>query len=218
MKTIILCGGRGMRLQEETEFRPKPLVPIGGRPILWHIMKTYAHYGYREFVLCLGYKGEIIKDYFLNYEAMSNDFTIHLGLSNHIHYNNEHQEQNFSITLAETGLDTMTGGRIKRAAKYIEDETFMVTYGDGIADIDITALIQFHKDHGKLATLTAVHPVSRFGILSLDSAARITHFSEKPRTDEWINAGYFVFNRKVFDYLKNDRCVLEREPLEQLAG
>jgi len=207
-----------MRLQEETEFRPKPLIPIGGRPILWHIMKTYAHYGVREFVLCLGYRGEMIKEYFLSYEAMSNDFTVRLGHRRSIDFNNAHKEQDFTITLAGTGLETMTGGRIKRVERYVEGDTFMVTYGDGVADIDIRALVEYHHQHGRLATLTAVHPSSRFGILTLDDNSAVLSFAEKPRMEEWISAGFFVFNRRVFDYLKGDDCVLEREPLERLAG
>ena len=167
MKTIILCGGRGMRLQEETEYRPKPLVTIGGQPILWHIMKTYAHYGFREFVLCLGYRGQMFKEYFLNYESASNDFTVHLGDNYSIKYDETHEEQEYVVTLADTGLETMTGGRVKRVEKYIDEDTFMVTYGDGIADIDIRALMEFHQQHGRLATVTAVHPYSRIGILSL---------------------------------------------------
>ena len=217
MKTIVLCGGRGMRLQEETEFRPKPLIPIGGRPILWHIMKTYAHYGFREFVLCLGYRGEMIKDYFLNYEAMNSDFTVRLGHRYSIAFNNAHEEQDFVVTLAKTGLETMTGGRIKRVEKYINDDTFMVTYGDGVADIDIRALVEYHHHHGRLATVTAVHSLSRFGILKLDDNSGVLNFAEKPQMEEWISAGFFVFNQRVFDYLKGDDCVLEREPLERLA-
>lgn len=218
MKAIILCGGRGMRLQEETEFRPKPLIPIGGRPILWHIMKTYAHHGFREFVLCLGYRGEMIKDYFLNYEAISSNFTIRLGHRHSLDYNDAHKEQDFTITLADTGLETMTGGRIKRVEKYIEENTFMMTYGDGVADIDIQALMEYHHQHGRLATVTVVHPFSRFGMLALDDNSAVLSFAEKPQMEEWISAGFFVFNRKVFDYLKGDDCVLEREPLERLAG
>jgi len=217
MKVVILCGGRGMRLQEETEFRPKPLIPVGGRPILWHIMKTYAHYGFREFILCLGYRGEMIKDYFLNYEAMSSDFTIRLGHHYSIDYNNVHKEQDFLVTLAETGLETMTGGRLKRTEKYTDGDTFMVTYGDGVADIDIRALVEYHRQHGRLATVTAVHPPSRFGILALNDNSKVLSFAEKPQMGEWINAGFFVFNRKVFDYLEGDDCILEREPLERLA-
>ncbi|MBL7062452.1 MAG: glucose-1-phosphate cytidylyltransferase [Dehalococcoidia bacterium] len=217
MKTIILCGGRGMRLQEETEFRPKPLIPIGGRPILWHIMKTYAHYGFREFVLCLGYRGEMIKDYFLNYEAMSSDFTIRLGHQYSLNYNDAHREQDFVVTLAETGLETMTGGRIKQVERYVEGDTFMVTYGDGVADIDIEALVEYHQQHGRLATVTAVHPVSRFGMLTLDDNSAVLNFTEKPQIEGWVNAGFFVFSRKVFDYLAGDDCFLEQEPLERLA-
>lgn len=217
MKVVILCGGRGMRLQEETEFRPKPLIPIGGRPILWHIMKTYAHYGFRDFVLCLGYRGEMIKDYFLNYEAMSSDFTIRLGHGHSLNYDDVHKEQDFIITLAETGLETMTGGRIKRVEKYIDGDAFMVTYGDGVADVDIRALVEYHRQHGRPATVTAVHPPSRFGILTLNDNSKVLSFAEKPQMGEWINAGFFVFNRKVFDYLKGDDCILEREPLERLA-
>jgi len=217
MKTIILCGGRGMRLNEETEFRPKALVPVGGRPILWHIMKTYAFYGYRDFVLCLGYRGEKIREYFLNYEAMCNDFTIRLGQQHCIGYNEAHNEQDFRVTLADTGLETMTGGRIRRAEKYIKDETLMVTYGDGVADIDIRALVEYHHQHGRLATLTVVHPFSRFGIVTLDANSAVLHFAEKPQAEEWVNAGFFVFNRRVFDYLRGDDCILEREPLERLA-
>jgi glucose-1-phosphate cytidylyltransferase len=217
MKTIILCGGRGMRLQEETEFRPKPLIPVGGRPILWHIMKTYAHYGFREFLLCLGYRGDMIKEYFLNYEAMSNDFTIRLGQGHSIAYDQTHGEQDFRVSLADTGLETMTGGRVKRVEKYLEEDTFMVTYGDGVADINLKALVDFHRQHGRLATLTVVHPFSRFGIVTLDANSAVLHFAEKPQVDEWVNAGFFVFNRRVFDYLGGDDCILEREPLERLA-
>jgi glucose-1-phosphate cytidylyltransferase len=217
MKTIILCGGRGMRLNEETEFRPKPLIPVGGRPILWHIMKTYAHYGFREFVLCLGYRGEMIKEYFLNYEAMSNDFTIRLGQRCSIAYDDAHGEQDFRVTLADTGLDTMTGGRIKKVQKYMDGDAFMVTYGDGVSDIDLEALVEFHRRHGRLATSTVVHPFSRFGVVTLDATSAVLHFAEKPQVEEWVNAGFFVFNRRVFDYLAGDDCILEREPLERLA-
>ena len=217
MKVVILCGGKGMRLIEETEFRPKPLIPIGGRPILWHIMKIYSHYGFHQFVLCLGYRGEMIKDYFLNYEAMSNDFTIRLGNRNSLDYHGAHTEQDFMITLADTGLETMTGGRIKRVAPYVEDDTFMVTYGDGLSDLDIGALVEYHNQHGRLATVTVAYSFSRFGIVSLDENSLVREFAEKPEVENWINAGFFVFNRRVFDYLQSDDCVLEREPLERLA-
>ncbi len=218
MKVIVLCGGLGTRLREETEFRPKPLVEIGGHPILWHIMKTYAHAGFRDFVLCLGYRGNMIKEYFLNYEAMNSDFTICLGRNSKIEYTYDHLEQDFRVTLADTGLNTMTGGRVKRVEKHIEGNTFMLTYGDGVSDVDINRLLAFHKSHGKLATVTAVVPSSRFGIVETDSASRVTSFLEKPKSQGRASAGYFVFERKVFDYLGGDNCVLEREPLERLAA
>lgn len=218
MKVVILCGGLGTRLREETEFRPKPMVDVGRRPILWHIMKIYSHFGFREFVLCLGYRGNVIREYFLNYEAMNSDFTIRLGERHTISYLEPHAEQGFSVTLAETGHDTMTGGRIKRAAKYLDDDTFMVTYGDGLADVDVRALLDFHRRHGRLATVTSVRPVSRFGMIEVDEKQkRVLHFTEKPVIDGWISAGFFVFNRDVLDYLTGDDCVLEREPLEHLA-
>lgn len=217
MKVVILCGGQGTRLREETEYRPKPLVDVGGKPILWHIMKTYAHYGFREFVLCLGYRGQMIKDYFLNYEAMNNDFTINLGRMHAVGYHDAHEEQNFTVTLTETGLNTMTGGRVRRAARYLTGDTFMVTYGDGLLDVDVSKVLAFHESHGKLATVTSVHPMSRFGVLSVTEDGTVAKFSEKPVSEDWINAGYFVFDRRVLDYLGGDDCILEREPLERLA-
>jgi glucose-1-phosphate cytidylyltransferase len=212
---VILCGGMGTRLREETEYKPKPMVEIGGRPILWHIMKIYAHYGFREFIICLGYKGAMIKEYFLNYEVMCNDCTVHLGKENMISYQSHHEEQNFKVSLVETGLNTMTGGRIKRIESFIKTDNFMVTYGDGLADINIKELIKFHNSHGKLATLTATLAQSRYGILNLSENNQVQSFREKVEKD-WINGGFFVFNRKLFDYLDND-CVLERAPLEKLA-
>ena len=217
MKTIILCGGQGTRLREETEFRPKPLVEVGGYPILWHIMKLYAHHGYRDFVLCLGYRGNMIKEYFLNYQAMSNDFTIRLGPQSQITYHDAHQEQDFRITLADTGLATMTGGRVKRVEKYIDDDIVMVTYGDGVTDLDLGSLVRFHQSHNRLATVTTVRPLSRFGILNMDDSGAVVKFAEKPQSESWISAGFFVFDRRVFDYLGGDDCVLEQEPLAMLA-
>jgi glucose-1-phosphate cytidylyltransferase len=213
---VILCGGLGTRLREETEFKPKPMVEIGGKPVLWHIMKTYAYYGFRRFILCLGYKGDLIKDYFLNYEAMSNDFTIHLGQENKLAYQSNHHEEDFDVTVVDTGLKTMTGGRIKRIERFIDSDTFMVTYGDGLANVDIGALVAFHYQHGKLATLTATRPPSRYGILEMAADSQVQRFREKVQA-EWINGGFLVFNRRVFDYLDSD-CVLEREPLERLAA
>jgi len=213
---VILCGGMGTRMREETEFKPKPMVEIGGRPILWHIMKVYAQHGFHRFILCLGYKGNIIKDYFVNYEAMSNDFTIHLGREHQVAFQSDHAEQHFEITLVDTGLRTMTGGRVKRVERFVDMDTFMVTYGDGLADVDIGALVNFHTSHGKLATLTATRPPSRYGLLDLSDDNRVTRFREKVQAD-WINGGFFVFNRRVFDYL-DPECVLENKPLERLAA
>lgn len=218
MKVVILCGGLGTRMREETEFRPKPLVDLGGRPILWHIMKLYAHYGFRDFVLCLGYRGNMIKEYFLNYEAMNNDFTICLGKRAQIQFNDNHEEQDFWVTLAETGADSMTGGRLKRVERYLKnEERFMVTYGDGVSDVDVAKLLEFHAAHGKLATVTTFRPVSRFGILDINNSNQVMSFIEKPKSDAWASAGFFVFERKILDYLDGDECVLEREPLEKLA-
>lgn len=218
LKVVILCGGQGTRLREETEFRPKPMVLIGQKPILWHIMKLYAHHGYRQFILCLGYRGQMIKEYFLNYESMNNDFTIHLGPKTRIDYLDSHAEQDFQVTLADTGQDTMTGGRIKRVERHVDGDTFMVTYGDGLSDVDIARLVSFHRSHGRLATVTAMQPPSRFGMLAISGDGRVTSFAEKPRMDGWASAGFFVLNRRVFDYLGSDHCVLEREPLEKLAA
>jgi glucose-1-phosphate cytidylyltransferase len=208
----------GTRLREETEFRPKPMVEIGGRPILWHIMKFYAHYGFSDFVLCLGYRGNVIKEYFLNYEAMNNDFSICLGEKSQIEYHGLHTEQGFSVTLADTGPDSMTGGRIQKIRKYVDGETFMLTYGDGVSNVDVGRLVEFHKSHGKIATVTSVPPISRFGVIELSDQNRVRSFNEKPKTDAWINAGFFVLNPGVFDFLGGDDCIFEREPLERLAA
>lgn len=218
MKVVVLCGGAGTRLREETEFRPKPMVEVGGRPILWHIMKTYAHYGFQDFVLCLGYRGTIIREYFLNYEAMNNDFTICLGEKSKILYHDLHAEQGFRVTLAETGAESMTGGRIARIQKYIDEDTFLLTYGDGVSDVNIAQLVEFHKSHGRLATVTTVAPISRFGMIELGAGSHVQSFNEKPKTDGWMSAGYFVLNRGVFDYLAGDDCIFERQPLERLAA
>ncbi len=193
------------------------MVDVGERPILWHIMKTYAHYGFQDFVLCLGYRGQTIKDYFLNYEAMNNDFSICLGERSQIRYYGAHKEQGFQITLADTGLESMTGGRIRKIQKYITGDTFLLTYGDGVSDVNIRDVVEFHKNHGKLATVTTVPPVSRFGIVELEEN-RVRKFVEKPRSEGWMSAGYFVLERGVFDYLGGDDCVFEREPLERLAA
>ncbi|HHL38944.1 MAG TPA: glucose-1-phosphate cytidylyltransferase [Deltaproteobacteria bacterium] len=217
MQVVILCGGMGTRLKEETEFRPKPMVEIGGKPILWHIMKIYSHYGFKEFILCLGYKGSIIKEYFLNYEYMTNDFTIELGSEKSITVHNARNNHDWKVTLAETGLDTLTGGRIKRIEKYIEGDTFFATYGDGLADIDIRELLAFHRRSGKTATLTGFHPISRFGVIEVDKDYTVERFREKPRLDGLISGGFFVFNRKIFDYIDGDDSILERQPMHRLA-
>lgn len=218
MKVVILCGGQGTRLREETEFRPKPLVEVGGRPVLWHIMKLYANYGYREFVLCLGYRGNMIKEYFLNYEAMNNDFTIILGKHAQLDFNGRHQEQNFKVTLADTGQETMTGGRLRRVAKYLDSNTFLLTYGDGLSNVNVMELVNYHKSHGKLATVTTVKPYSRFGILNLDETGLVQGFHEKPQVEGWASAGFLVLEREVLDYIDGDTCSLEKEPLERLAA
>jgi glucose-1-phosphate cytidylyltransferase len=218
MKVVVLCGGLGTRLREETEFRPKPMVEIGGRPILWHIMKIYAHYGMRDFILCLGYRGNIIKEYFLNYEAMNNDFRICLGRQSHIEFMGAHKEQHFEVTLADTGQDTMTGGRLQQVARYIgKDDTFLLTYGDGLSDVNIRSLVEFHQSHGKIATVTSVAPISRFGMMEADETGKVQRFMEKPRANGMISAGYFVLSRRIFDYLTGPNCILEREPMERLA-
>lgn len=216
-KVVILCGGLGTRLREETEYRPKPMVDVGGRPILWHIMKTYAHYKFTDFVLALGYRGTFIKEYFLNYEAMNNDFTIGLGPKEGMEFHDAHTEVGYKVTLSDTGADTMTGGRIKRLSRYVQNETFMATYGDGLMDIDLGKLMAFHRSHGKLATVTVVRPRSRFGIIDVSPENAVQSFAEKPVVGDWVNAGYFIFEPQVLDYIDNDATILEREPLERLA-
>jgi glucose-1-phosphate cytidylyltransferase len=217
MKTVILCGGLGTRLREETEYRPKPMVEIGGKPILWHIMKTYAHFGFTEFVLCLGYRGNMIKEYFLNYRPMVSDFSIILGSrGEQLRYHSDHEERDFSVTMVDTGLETLTGGRLKRVEPYVDGETFMATYGDGLADIDIARLLQFHRSHGKTATVTAIRPTSRFGGLEIGPDHQVLSFKEKPRSEEWISGGFFVFERRMFECL-DENCTLEQEPLSELA-
>ncbi|HHY87225.1 MAG TPA: glucose-1-phosphate cytidylyltransferase [Verrucomicrobia bacterium] len=217
MKVVIFCGGLGTRLREETEFRPKPMVPIGERPIVWHIMKIYAYYGHKDFILCLGYKGEIIKDFFRNYHWNTSDVTLRLGSRPRIRYHNKHDEEDWSVTLVDTGEATLTGGRLKRVLPYIKDDTFLVTYGDGLADIDINASIAFHRKHKKIMTLTAVHPVGRFGDLEL-SGSLVTAFSEKSEKQKgYINGGFFVMNRRIGEYLTGDECALEQEPMNRLV-
>ena len=217
MKVLLLAGGLGTRLSEETELKPKPMVEIGGKPILWHIMKIYSHYGYNEFVILLGYKGYYIKEYFVNYFLHQSDITIDIQ-NNKLDIHNTSSEP-WKITLLDTGLHTMTGGRVKRAEDFIGNEPFMLTYGDGIGDIDISKLLHFHKSHGKLITMTSAQPDGRFGALDINSENRVLEFKEKPKGDgSWINAGYFVCEPKVFEYItKEDQTIFEQEPLINLA-
>lgn len=219
IKVIILCGGRGARFREATEYRPKPLIEIGEKAILWHIMKIYAHHGYQDFTLCLGYKGEMIKKYFLDYQLMNSDFTIKLGDKNKAELHSLSQEQDWKITMAETGLNTMTGARIKRIEKYIDSDLFMLTYGDAVADINIERLVDFHLAHNRIGTITAVRPLSRFGELRAGSDHIVKEFREKAVIHgNRVNGGFFVFDRRLFNYVTDDdNCVFEREPLERLA-
>lgn len=216
MKVVLLAGGFGTRLSEETEIKPKPMVEIGGKPILWHIMKLYSHYGFNEFVICLGYKGYVIKEYFNNYFLHMADVTFDM-VENKMEVHHKHAEP-WKITLVDTGANTMTGGRIKRVQPYIGDESFMVTYGDGVSDVDINALVEFHKSHGKIGTMTAVQPSGRFGSLVMGENNSIKSFKEKPKGDgAWINGGFFVFQPEIFDYIDGDLTVFEKSPLENLA-
>lgn len=216
MKAVILAGGFGTRLSEETVLKPKPMVEIGGKPILWHIMKIYSHFGYNDFVICLGYKGYIIKEYFANYFLHMADVTFDME-HNTMDVHNKNAEP-WRVTLIDTGENTMTGGRVKRVAEYINSDTFMLTYGDGVGDIDIAALVADHKKHGKLATVTAVQPSGRFGALNIETNNHITGFQEKPKGDgAWINGGFFVLEPEVLDYIDGDGTVWERGPLERLA-
>jgi glucose-1-phosphate cytidylyltransferase len=219
MKVVVLCGGLGTRLREETEFRPKPMVEIGGRPILWHIMKIFGHHGLREFVLCLGYKGNLIKEYFLNYEAMNNDVTVQLGTRSSVTYHGEHAEQDYAVTLADTGPTAQTGARIKKVERFIDGPRCLVTYGDGLANVDIGKLLAFHESHRRLVTITTVRTPGRFGSIDANEQGQVERFREKPPEDAWVSAGYMVFERGAFDYLTtDDSCILERQPLEKLAA
>jgi glucose-1-phosphate cytidylyltransferase len=217
MKAFILAGGYGTRLSEITDLKPKPMVEIGGKPILWHILKIFSHYGVNEFVILLGYKGYVIKEYFYNYYLHQSDVTIDLATNNIEIHNNT--SENWKVTLLDTGLDTLTGGRLKRATPYIQKgEPFLMTYGDGLANVDIHKLLEFHQKHGKLATMTAIQPEGRFGALDITTDNRIKSFVEKPKGDgAWVNGGFFVLDPKVLDYIEGDYTVFEKEPLENLA-
>ncbi|GEO11613.1 glucose-1-phosphate cytidylyltransferase [Segetibacter aerophilus] len=217
MKVVLLAGGLGTRLSEETSIRPKPMVEIGGMPILWHIMKIYSAHGFNDFIVCLGYKGYVIKEYFANYFLHKSDVTIDLS-NNSVHVHDS-QAEPWKITLVDTGNETMTGGRIKRIQPHVENEDFLLTYGDGVSDVNLTELVAFHKNANKLITVTAVQPSGKFGALNIDQNKLVNTFTEKPKGDgSWINGGFFVCRPGVFNYIKNDRTVWEKEPLEQIAS
>jgi glucose-1-phosphate cytidylyltransferase len=218
MKVVLLAGGLGTRLTEETTIKPKPMVEIGGKPIIWHIMKIYSYYGFNDFVICLGYKGHIIKEYFINYFLYNSDITVELHNNQlDIHYTNS---ESFKVTLVDTGNDTNTAGRIKKIKKYITEENFMLTYGDGVSDIDINKLIAFHQEQGKLATLTAIQLPGRFGSVTIEDDNSISSFWEKGNSEDfWINGGYFILNKRIFDYLEGDMELIqwEKKPLTDIA-
>jgi glucose-1-phosphate cytidylyltransferase len=216
MKVVILAGGLGTRISEETHLKPKPMIEIGDKPILWHIMKTYSYHGFNDFVICLGYKGYLIKEYFSNYFLHNSDVTFDVKNQQvEVHQNTA---EPWRVTLVDTGADTMTGGRVKRIAPYVYNETFMLTYGDGLADIDIKALVKFHQLHGKVATVTAVQPSGRFGAMDITDKHEVIAFQEKPEGDgAWINGGFFVLEPQIFDYIDGDAIFFEHEPLQNLA-
>lgn len=218
MKVVIFAGGLGTRIAEETDTRPKPMVEIGGKPILWHIMKIYSHYGFNEFIICLGYKGYLIKEYFMHYFLHNSDITIELGSNKlDVHYTNTDP---FKVTLVDTGLSTKTAGRLKKIQQYVGNEDFMLTYGDGVANVDLDVLLQFHRSHGKMVTATAIQPEARFGGMELGEGGIVSNFKEKPKGDgKWINGGFFVLRPEVFQYLKGDMddMMWEDGPLEQLS-
>lgn len=217
MKVVILAGGFGTRISEESHLKPKPMIEIGERPILWHIMKIYSYYGFNDFIICLGYKGYCIKEYFAHYFLHESDVTFDFTNNNQRKIHN-HTAEPWRVTLVNTGIETMTGGRVKRIKPYVGNEPFMLTYGDGVSDVNIQELLNYHKSHGKLATVTSVQPTGRFGALELSENNRVLGFREKPKGDgHWINAGFFVLQPEVFDYIKDDSTILEREPLENLA-
>lgn len=217
VKVVILAGGFGTRISEESHLKPKPMIEIGERPILWHIMKIYSHFGFNDFIICLGYKGYSIKEYFAHYFLHEADVTFDFCNGNQQVVHCNHAEP-WKVTLADTGINTMTGGRVKRIRQYVGDEPFMLTYGDGVGSVDIGKLVDYHKAHGKIATVTSVQPSGRFGALEMDENNVVVGFQEKPRGDGgWINGGFFVLQPEVFDYIANDGTIFEREPMEKLA-
>lgn len=218
MKVVLLAGGYGTRISEESHLKPKPMIEIGGMPILWHIMKTYSHYGYNEFIICCGYKGYVIKEYFADYYLHNSDVTFDFSDNNKMVIHNNVAEP-WKVTLIDTGLNTMTGGRIKRVKDYIGDESFLLTYGDGVCDVDINKLVEFHKSQGKKATLTAIQPGGRFGTLDINSSKQVERFAEKTKEDGgWINGGFMVLEPTVIDYIDGDSVSFEKAPLERLAS
>ena len=217
MKVVILAGGHGTRLSEETTLKPKPMVEIGGKPILWHIMKIYSFYGFNDFIICLGYKGYVVKEYFANYFLHESNVTFDFTNGNKLIIH-EHSVEPWKVTLVDTGLNTMTGGRIKRVRSHLDNETFMLTYGDGVGNIDINNLVKFHHSHGKFATVTSAQPSGRFGALEIDADNNVINFQEKPMADgSWINAGFFILEPNVFDFIEGDNTYFEKEPLEKLT-
>jgi glucose-1-phosphate cytidylyltransferase len=217
MKVVILAGGYGTRISEESHLKPKPMIEIGQKPILWHIMKIYSSYGYNDFIICLGYKGYVIKEYFANYFLHESDVTFDFRNNNQFITHN-HSAEPWKVTLVNTGIDTMTGGRVKRIKSYIGDEPFMLTYGDGVSDVNIRELVEFHKLKGRKATVTAIQPDGRFGVLDITEQSEVHGFQEKPKGDHsWINGGFFVLEPEVFDYIEGDHTLFEKEPLERLA-
>jgi glucose-1-phosphate cytidylyltransferase len=217
MPVVILAGGLGTRLREETEFRPKPMVEIGDRPILWHIMKYFSTFGFNDFIICLGYKGDLIRDYFLNYHTRNISLSLNLGSNSETSFLDKHDEESWKITLVDTGKESSTGERLKRVQDFVGDRTFLCTYGDGLANIDLEKLVNFHRSHNGIATLSAVHPTSRFGVVDLDSNSMVQQFMEKPVVDDWINGGYFVLEPKVFEFI-SDLGPFEETPLRNLAN
>ena len=217
MKVVILAGGKGTRISEESHLKPKPMIAIGDMPILWHIMKIYSSHGFNDFIVCLGHKGYVIKEYFANYYLHQSEVTFDFRKNNEMNVHS-HTAEPWKVTLVNTGLETMTGGRLKKVKQHIGNEPFMLTYGDGVADVNISELVSFHKKHGKTATITAVQPSARFGLLEFGADSRVLGFAEKPKGDNtWINGGFFVMNPEIFNYIEGDSTILERAPLERLA-
>lgn len=216
MKAVILCGGKGTRMREETEYRPKPLVLVGGKPILWHIMKLYSSYGINDFILCVGYKEEMIKQYFMEMYWRNNDFTLHINGQKKIEYHTK-EEENWNVTIVDTGLETQTAGRLKQVEKYIDEDEFMFTYGDGLSDVNLDELLKYHHKKDRIATLTGVHPISTFGLMETENGI-VKAFREKPVLKDMVNGGYMVLNKKVFSYIPDYDCMFEQEPLRKLAS